>query len=85
MTYQDLTNGKKLTANEAALFEVIYNEQKHYINEAYSCLGCDELAAMTKQPVSSIKGTVGSLVKKELVVTYDDGYGDLIYLSAQNV
>jgi DNA-binding MarR family transcriptional regulator len=85
MTYQELTNGTKLTANEAALFEVIYNEQKHYINEPFSSIGCDDLATMTKQPVSSIKGTVGSLVKKELVVTYDDGYGDLIYLTIQNV
>jgi fatty acid-binding protein DegV len=85
MTYQELTTGTELTANEAALFEVIYNEQKHYINEMFSVLGCEDLAAMTKQPVNSIKGTVGSLVKKELLVTFDDGYGDLIYLTIQNV
>tara|TARA_R110000822_G_C14950177_1_gene454869 strand:+ start:129 stop:386 length:258 start_codon:yes stop_codon:yes gene_type:complete len=85
MTYQELTNGKKLTANEAALFEIIYNEQKYYLNEMFSCLGCEDLASTTKQPVNRIKGTISSLVKKNLVVTYDDGYGDLIYLTIQNV
>jgi hypothetical protein len=83
MTYQELINGKTLTGNESSLFKVIYNEQKHYIDEPFSALGCDELATMTNQPVSSIKGTIGSLVKKEMVVTYDEGYGDVIYLTIQ--
>jgi hypothetical protein len=85
MTYQELTNNKTLTVNESNLFQVIYNEQKHYLNDCFSSLGCEELASMTKQSLNKIKGTVGSLVKKDLVITFDDGYGDLIYLTTQPI
>lgn len=56
-----------VTANEKNVLDTLIGEL--YAEAGFSDVDCADLARITKTPVASIKGTIGSLVKKGLVAT----------------
>ena len=75
MTLTEITNGINLTEKETAILLHLYSELSSYFGEGYSDIDCNDISKSLKIDVKTVKGVVGSLVKKGILDTYDTGTG----------
>ena len=74
-TLKDITTGINLTTNETVILLYLNTELSSYFGETYSDVDCNDIAKGLKMNVSTVKGVVGSLVKKGILETWDTGTG----------
>lgn len=75
MTLTEITNGIELTEKETVITLHLYSELSSYFGETYSDVDCNDIAKNLKVDVKTVKGVVGSLVKKGILETWDTGTG----------
>ena len=75
MTLAEITNGISLTEKETTILSHLYSELSSYFGEEYSDIDCNDVSKSLNMDVKTVKGVVGSLVKKEILNTYDTGTG----------
>jgi len=65
-----------LTEKEIELIKYLNDALKSYFGETHSSdIDCNDISEDLKWKVGSVKGVVGSLVKKKILGTYDTGTG----------
>lgn len=64
-----------LTDKELSLIKIMNNLLKDYFGEDYSDVDCKDIAEYVKWDIKTVKGVVGSLVKKKILKTSDTGTG----------
>ena len=85
LTANDIVNNKdnKLTDKEIVLLNVINESPDVSFGEEYSALDCNDVAKIVKWDVKTVKGVLGSLVKKNILSTYDTGTGYEVIIFVQ--
>lgn len=85
LNINDIVNNKdnKLTAKEIVLLNVINESPDVSFGEEYSALDCNDVAKIIKWDVKTVKGVLGSLVKKNILSTYDTGTGYEVIIFVQ--
>ena len=75
MTLTEITTGINLTEKETAILLHLHSELSSYFGEVYSDVDCNDISKSLNIDVNAVKGVVGSLVKKGILDTYDNGTG----------
>jgi|TARA_R110002153_G_scaffold95443_1_gene229232 DNA-binding MarR family transcriptional regulator len=70
-TLADITNGINPTKLEVLILNYLNKELSGNFGETYSHIEAQDIADHLKLPVNTIKGGVGSLVKKDLLETWE--------------
>jgi hypothetical protein len=86
-TVKDIIDDKNLKLTEKELTLVVYLNYalRSYFGEDYSDIDCNDIAKDLKWDVKTVKGVVGSLVKKNICGTYDTGTGyDVVHFVGQS-
>lgn len=76
-----------LTDKELVLIDTLNESPDISWGELYSSIDCNDLAKILKWNVKSVKGVVGSLVKKNILGTYDTGTGFdvIVFVNQENM
>lgn len=75
-TLEDLTSGITITEKEAQVLNFLYEALSSWIGgEDYSDVDVEDITEGTKLTKTTVKGVVGSLVKKDILTSYDTGTG----------
>lgn len=81
---KEIIDSFKLTDNETKVILLLNDQLKSYFGETYSDVDCNDIADLLKMNVKTVKGVIGSLVKKNICGTYDTGTGyDVVIFSNQ--
>lgn len=85
MTLSEITQGISLTEKENQVLEQLHTDLSCYFGEGFSDIDCKDVSRSLNIDVKTIKGVVGSLVKKGILQTYDTGTGyDVILFVGQD-
>lgn len=88
-TINTLLKSQTFTELETKVLIQLNEELSGNFGETYSCVECKDLATALNLEVSTVKGVLGSLVKKNVLDTYDgrlnlgDVPMDLIFFKEQ--
>ena len=84
-TVKDIIDDKnlKLTEKELALVVYLNDALRSYFGEDHSDVDCNDIAKDLKWDVKTVKGVVGSLVKKNICGTYDIAGYDVVNFVGQ--
>lgn len=84
MTAQDLINTGSFTTNEIRVIDYLNDHLRDYFGEEYSDQDVSDIADILTLSKPVVKGLIGSLVKKQVLNTYNTGTGfDVISFVAQ--
>lgn len=72
---KEIIDNVKLTGNESVIVMLLNHQLKSYFGETFSDIDCNDIAELLKWNVKTVKGVIGSLVKKNICGTYDTGTG----------
>jgi len=75
MKLQDIKQANELTEKETTVLDHLYEALASYFGELYSDVDCIDISKAISMPIPTVKGVVGSLVKKGILGTYDTGTG----------
>lgn len=70
MTFADILNSQSFTELELQVLHALNNGLQSYFGEEYSDMDCTGIAKETNLSVNTVKGVVGSLVKKDVLSTW---------------
>lgn len=70
-----LASNFSFTDKEVEMIKTLNDTNKSYFGEMYSDHDCNDLAKLLGWDVKTVKGVVGSLVKKNVFTTWDTGTG----------
>lgn len=88
-TINTLLKSQTFTELETKVMVQLNEDLKYNLGEMYSIIECKDLASSLSLEVATIKGVVGSLVKKGILDTYsgklnrEDDQMDLVYFKEQ--
>lgn len=86
MKTQNLKSQHNLTEKESQIFDFLVESLNSYFGEEYSDIDCNDIAKALNIDVKSVKGIVGSLVKKGICGTWGNSTGyDVIYFVNQEI
>ena len=84
MTLQEIKKNNSITTSESIVLDCLNEMLCGNFGELYSNVGCSDIAHSTKINLESVKGVVGSLVKKGILSTCNPGTGyDVVYFADQ--
>ncbi len=84
MKLTEIISGIQLTEKETIIILHLFAELSPYFGETYSDIDCNDIAESLKMDVRTVKGVVGSLVKKGILLTWDTGTGyDVVFFVKQ--
>ena len=86
MTLSEITSNITLTEKESKVLSYIYDELSGNFGELVG-IGCTEVANALNVHVKTIKGIVGSLVKKGILTTYEtvSGYEVVVFVDQEDM
>lgn len=70
MTFADILTSQPFTELELQVLHTLNNGLQSYFGEEYSDMDCIDIAKSTNLSVNTVKGVVGSLVKKDVLTTW---------------
>lgn len=80
----EIITKNSLTEKEVEIVKLLNDQLSSYFGETYSDIDCNDIAELLKWKVGSVKGVVGSLVKKNILGTFDTGTGyEVVYFLEQ--
>jgi len=84
---KEIMDSFKLTEKEIKVILLLNDQLKDNFGEVYSYIDCNDIANLLNMKVKTVKGVMGSLVKKNICETYDTetGYDVIIFSNQENM